>query len=146
MRLVTDQPGQPPVVWEWLHKRTKLPWSSDLRCIGTMRDDGTISAAVAYNAWTFSSCWMHVAFDSPHAMSRKIIRSAFNYPFIQCGMEAVYALIQSGNDECLSMCDKLGFRRIAKTVDGVMFEMIADECRWLKESEYGRQRLSTESA
>jgi hypothetical protein len=27
MQLVTDKPGQPPIVWEWMHRRAKLPWS-----------------------------------------------------------------------------------------------------------------------
>ena len=145
MKLVTDQPGEYPTVWEWMNRKTRLPWSSDLRTIATMREDGTIAAAVGFNAWTFSGCWMHVAFDTPHAMNRKIIRAAFEYPFIQCGMEAVYGLTPKGNDEALRMNEKLGFRKIAETIDCVMFEMTADECRWLKEKEYGRQRISTSS-
>jgi RimJ/RimL family protein N-acetyltransferase len=145
MKLVTDKPGEYPTVWEWMNRKTRLPWSTDLRTIGTMREDGTIAAAVGFNAWTFSGCWMHVAFDTPHAMNRKIIRAAFEYPFIQCGMEAVYGLTPKGNDEALRMNEKLGFRKIAETIDCVMFEMTADECRWLKEKEYGRQRISTSS-
>ena len=145
MKLVTDQKGEYPIIWEWMNKQTRLPWSTDLRTIATMRDDGTISAAVGFNAWTFSTCWMHVAFESPHAMNRKIIRAAFDYPFIKCGMDAVYGLTPKHLDEALRMNDKLGFRRIAETVDCVMFEMKADECRWLKEKEYGRQGISTSS-
>ena len=145
MDLVTDKPGEYPTIWEWMNRKTRLPWSSDLRTIATMRADGSIAAAVGFNAWTFSSCWMHVAFDNPHAMNRKIIRAAFDYPFIQCGMEAVYGLTPKGNDEALRMNEKLGFRKIAETVDCVMFEMTADECRWLKEKEHGREIVSTSS-
>jgi hypothetical protein len=143
MTLVTDQPDKHPVIWEWMNRKTRLPWSTDLRMIGTMREDGTINAAVGFNAWTMSTCWMHVAFDSPHAMSRTLIRAAFEYPFIRCGMEAVYGLTPKGNDEALRMNEKLGFRKIAETVDCVMFEMTADECRWIKEKEHGRQGIST---
>jgi len=143
MKLVTDQPGQPPLVWEWLHKRTRLPWSSDLRCIGTMRDDGTISAAVGYNCWTDLACWMHVAFDTEHAVTRKLWQAAFEYPFVQCGKEAVYGLTPKHIESALAMNERLGFRRVTETVDCVMFEMRADECRWLKGVNHGRQRLST---
>lgn len=145
MKLVTDHPGEYPVVWEWMNRKTRLPWSSDLRTVALMRDDGTIAAAVGYNAWTFSSCWMHVAFDSPHSMNKTIIREAFTYPFVKCGMDAVYGLTPKGNEEALRMNEKLGFRKIAETVDCVMFEMTADECRWLKEKEHGRQGISTSS-
>ncbi len=36
------------------------------------------------------------------------------------------------------MNKKLGFRQIAETIDPVMFEMKADECRWLKGARHGR--------
>lgn len=146
MKLVTDQPGQAPVIWQWMNKRTRLPWSSDLRCIATMRKDGSIAAAVGYNAWTFSACWMHVAFENTHALTRELWRAAFEYPFVTCGVEAVYCLIYQTNDEALRLVRKLGYREIAKTVDCFMFEMKADECRWLKGVKDGRQRISTSCA
>lgn len=142
MKLVTDKPGEYPVVWEWMHKRTRLPWSSDLRAIAAMRDDGTIASAVAYNAWTHSSCWMHVAFDGQHGVTRALWRAAFRYPFIDCGVEAVYGLTPKTLEEALRMNERLGFRRIAETVDCVMFEMRHDECRWIKENAHGRQGIS----
>lgn len=134
MKLVTDKPGEPPVIWEWLNRRVSLPWSSDLRTIGLMREDGTIAGAVGFNAWTFGSCWMHVAFDNPHALNRKIIRAAFEYPFKNCGMDAVYGLTPKDKEEALNLNDRLGFKRLTETVDCVMFEMKADECRWIKEN------------
>lgn len=146
MKLVTDKSGERPVVWEWMHRRTRLPWSSDLRCIAAMRDDGSIACAVGYNAWTMSSCWLHVAFDNEHSLTRGLWRVAFSYPFVDCGMEAVYGLTPKALPEALGMNEKLGFRRIAETVDSVMYEMRADECRWLKGVEHGRQRQRTTSA
>lgn len=139
MQLVTDLPGERPVIWEWLHRTVNLPWSSDLKTIGAMRDDGTIATAVAYNAWTENACWMHVAFDSPHGLTRKFWRAAFEYPFVTCGKDAIYGLTPKHLEDALKMNDRLGFRRIAETVDCVMFEMRRDECRWLKEKEHGRQ-------
>lgn len=146
MQLVTDKPGQPPVVWEWMHRRAKLPWSSDLRCMAAMRDDGTIASAVAYNAWTENACWMHVAFDGPHGLTRALWRAAFEYPFIHCGKDAVYGLTPKHLDDAVAMNRKLGFRQIAETVDCIMFEMKADECRWLKENAHGRKIRSTAAA
>lgn len=138
MKLVTDLPDQPPVIWEWMNRQTRLPWSTDLRCIAAMRDDGTIASAVAFNAWTDKSCWMHVAFDSEHSLTRSLWKAAFEYPFITCGKEAVYGLTPKHITEALAMNDKLGFTRIAETVDAVMFEMKAGDCRWLKGVKHGR--------
>lgn len=145
MKIVTDKPGQPPIVWQWLHRKVKMPWSSDLRVVAAMREDGSIAGAVGYNGWQTDSCFMHVAFDSPHSFTRDLLRASFYYPFIQSGKEAVYALIDKGNDECLRLVGKLGYREVYRTVDCVMFEMKAGECRWIKEKEYG-QGISTAAA
>jgi len=138
MKLVTDQPGQPPILWDWMTKLNKVPWSSDLRTIGLMREDGTIAAAVGFNGWQTHSCFMHVAFATAHSMTRDLLKAAFDYPFVQCGKDAVYALIGKENDECLRLVRKLGYRETTQTVDCVMFEMLAQDCRWLKEQEHGK--------
>lgn len=137
MQLVTDKVGERPVIWEWMARLNNVPWSSDLRTIGLMRSDGSVAAAVGYNGWQTDSCFMHVAFDSAHSMTRALLRAAFKYPFIDCGKSAVYALIGKENDECLRLVKKLGYREFCQTVDCVMFEMKAAECRWIKEKEHG---------
>ncbi len=146
MQIVTDTPGEPPVLWQWMNKKTRLPWSSDLRMIGLMREDGTIAAAVGYNSWTENGCWMHVAFDTPHSLTRKLLRAAFEYPFVTCGKSAVYGLTPKSNEEALAFNDKIGWRQIVETVDCLMFEMTAQECRWIKEKEHGRKIVSACSA
>jgi RimJ/RimL family protein N-acetyltransferase len=118
----------------WLNRRVGLPWSSDLRTIGVMRADGTLAAAVGFNSWTHEGCWMHVAFDGAHSMTRKLMRAAFAYPFRECGKSAVYALPYKDNDEALQFIPRMGFKEIAQTVDCVMFEMKAEDCRWIKEN------------
>lgn len=126
-------------------RHNRLPWSSDLRVIGQMRPDGTVNAAVGFNGWQDNSVWMHVAFESPHSLTRQLLRAAFDYPFNQAGKEAVYAQISQDNEECLKLVKKLGYREIVRTVDCVMFEMKASECRWIKERQDG-QRISTAAA
>jgi len=146
MNLVTDQPNQPPVIWKWLNERINLPWSSDLRTIGMMRDDGTIACAVGYNGWGQKSCWMHVAFDGAHGLKRDLWRAAFAYPFNEGGLDAIYGLTPKTFDEALKMNKRLGFRQIAETVDSVILEMTRDECKWLKEKEHVGKRVSTSGA
>jgi hypothetical protein len=135
MQLATDKQGDYPVIWEWMNRKTRLPWSSDLRTMATMRSDGTIAAAVGFNCWSDSACWMHVAFDNPQSLTRQLLKNAFEYPFIQCGKDAVYGLIYKNNDEALNLVKRLGYREIAQTVDSVMFEMLYSECRWIKTKE-----------
>lgn len=132
-QLVTDKPGERPIVWEWFNTKAHLPWSSDLRLIGQMRDDGSIAAAVAFEAWTPKACWMHVAFDGPNALSRKLLRAAFTYPFLEVGCEAVYALTPKNLTRALRFIRHIGMKPVFETVDCVLFELRREDCRHIKE-------------
>jgi hypothetical protein len=132
-QLVTDKPGERPVVWEWLSRRTNLPWSSDLRVIGVAREDGSLAAAVGFNAWTPKACWMHVAFDTPHSLSRKLLQAAFSYPFLEHGAEAVYGLTPRNLEAAVRLNKHLGMSPVYETVDCVLFELRREDCRYLKE-------------
>lgn len=145
MRIVTDQPGEYPILWRWMNRQNNVPWSTDLRTIGLMRFDGSVAAAVGFNAWQTHSCFMHVAFDTSHSMTRTLLREAFRYPFLTCGKDAVYALIGDDNQECLRLVRKLGFVEQFRTVDAVMFEMTSEECRWIKEKQNGKVVSTTDA-
>ena len=139
MLLATDKPDEEPVLWNWLRKRTMLSWSTDLRCIGIMRQDGAIAGAVGFNGWSEKSAWMHVALDSAHSLNRTLLRAVFGYAFIETGREAVYGLTSKQNAEALNLNDRLGFKRIGETCDSIIFEMRHEDCRWLKGTNHGRQ-------
>ena len=134
MKLVTDKPGEPPVIWEWMTKQTQIPWSSDLRTIAAIRDDGEIAAAVAFGSWTPEACFIHVAFDTPHSLGKSLLRAAFEYPFKSIGVKAIYGLTPKDFDKAIRFNKKIGFKQIAETVDCVLLEMRREDCRYLKET------------
>lgn len=146
MRLVTDQTGYAPVVWEWMNKRNALPWSTSLRTVGLMRDDGSIAGAIGFDSWAPSSCWMHIALDNKHCFSKSLLRAAFDYPFVKCGVDAVYGLTSKTLTEAIRFNEKIGFSRLAETVDCVIFEMKAKDCRWILQGEKHGQEKSTATA
>jgi len=145
VRLVTDKQGDVPVVWSWMTKRNNLPWSTSLRTVGLMRDDGSIAGAIGFDGWAGSSCWMHIAIDNEHCFSKSLLRAAFEYPFVTCGLSAVYGLTSKDLIKAVNFNQKIGFRKLAETVDCVIFEMKADECRWIrkKEKHHGQEESAT---
>lgn len=134
MRLVTDKPGEQQVIWEWMAKQTQIPWSTDLRTIAAIRDDGEIAAAVAFGSWTPEACFMHVAFDTPHSLGKSLLKAAFEYPFKSIGVKAIYGLTPKDFDKAIRFNKKIGFKQIAETVDCVLLEMRREDCRYLKET------------
>ena len=143
MKIVTDKEGEKPLVWQWLNQRTNLPWSTDLRTIGLLRDDFTFAAAVGYNSWVGDSCFIHMAFDTPRSMTRELIREAFSWPFEK--VSVIYGLTPITKEHVLAFNRRMGFRELHRTDHFVLQEMRVEDCRWIKESEHGRQRISTRS-
>ena len=134
MKLVTDKPGEHPVIWEWMARQTQIPWSTDLRTIASIRDDGSISAAVAFGSWTPESCFMHVAFDNPHSLSKSLLKAALEYPFKSIGVKAIYGLTPKDFDKAIRFNKKVGFKQIAETVDCVLLELRREDCKYFKET------------
>jgi RimJ/RimL family protein N-acetyltransferase len=134
MKLVTDKPGEVPIIWEWMTKQTQIPWSTDLRTIAAIRDSGEIAAAVAFGSWTPESCFIHVAFDTPHSLGKSLLKAAFEYPFESIGVKAIYGLTPKDFDKAIRFNKKIGFKQIAETVDCVLLEMRREDCRYLKET------------
>lgn len=134
MKLVTDKQGDPPVIWEWMARQTQIPWSTDLRTIAAIRDDGSIAAAVAFGSWTPESCFMHVAFDTPHSLTKGLLKAALEYPFKSIGVKAVYGLTPKDFDRAIKFNKRIGFKQIAETVDCVLLELRREDCRYLKET------------
>ena len=132
MKLVTDKPNAPPVIWQWMTRQTQIPWATDLRTIAAIRDNGEIAAAVAFGSWTPESCFMHVASDTPHSLTKGLLKAAFEYPFESIGVKAIYGLTPKDLDTAIRFNRKIGFKQIGETVDCVLLEMRRENCRYLR--------------
>lgn len=138
--IYTDRPGDHAYLYEFLAERTGLPWSTDLRVLGTMQGLAP-GAVVGYNCWVGDSCFMHVAFRDKHSLTKDLLREAFAYPFITCKLRVIYGLTPITNEEAIAFNKKVGFRELYRTSNFVLFEMTREDCRWLN----GRQERSSSS-
>lgn len=97
-----------------------------------------IAVAVAYNSFVGRTCCMHTVVQRPDLLNRRMILSAFAYPFNTCGCEAVLGLVDSKNEAALSFDKRLGFVEIARIPHGgaegdlIVLQMLRAECRWLR--------------
>jgi hypothetical protein len=138
--LLTDKPGQEPVLFNFLSRVSRVPWSTDLRVLGVLRGLRPV-AVVGYNGWVGDGVFMHVALEDEYSMTRNLLREAFVYPFITCGKSTVYTSTPITNEEAIRVSLKLGFKEIAKTPDFALFQMTFEECRWIN----GRRQFSSSS-
>ncbi len=106
-------------------------------CMANISDTGDILGVVAYSRFTPWNCELSVASSSPRFLTRTFLRAVFLYPFKQCGMRRVTAVIEDGNIAALDMDTRLGFVREADLQgwygerNGVMLRMLKEECKWI---------------
>lgn len=135
-------------VHAFFHDRLGLHWSEDFRGALYVPDEYSacaaqmdqVAVAVGYNAFIGRTCAMHTVIQRPDLVSPRIVREAFEFPFVVCNCEAVIALVDSENEAALSFDTKLGFEEVARVPNGgpdadlVVLRMLRGDCRWLKKS------------
>lgn len=134
------------LVHAFFHDRLGLHWSQDFRGVLHVPDEyrcetaqmDSVAVAVGYNAFIGRTCCMHTVIQRPELVSPRIVRQAFEFPFVVCNCEAVLALVDSTNEAALSFDTKLGFEEIARIPNGgpdgdlIVLRMLRADCRWLK--------------
>jgi RimJ/RimL family protein N-acetyltransferase len=123
--------------YDWIAERANLTIGPQFRAIEALHK-GTIVGMVGYDGWTKNSCCMHVAIDNPIAV-RRLVKPAFEKPFVQLGLGLVLGSVLSTNQKALEFDLNLGFKlRLTirdgweKGVDMYILEMRRENCRWIK--------------
>ena len=100
--------------------RLGLKWSDDFRGVlhvpeayrNAPASMDHVAIAVAYNGFMGKTCCMHVVIQKPEAMTPRIVRDAFAFPFNACGCVAVLGMVDSSNIAALDFDRRLGFKEI----------------------------------
>lgn len=126
--------------------RLGLKWADDFRGVLHVPDEfknapasmDHVAVAVGYNGFMGKTCCMHVVIQRPEAMSPRIVRQAFEFPFLVCDCVAVLGMVDSSNAAALDFDTRLGFKEIDRIPNGalegdlVIFRMTRADCRWLR--------------
>lgn len=129
--------GPQELLWSFINTRLGIPWSSDFRALGLVKND-CLCAVVAYNAFTGRSCYAHIAIDNPSSIDRTFVREAFSYVFDVCGVIYLLATAQASSPSSIDQNKRLGFVEIDRLpgtcLDGsdmLLLRMSRNECKWL---------------
>ena len=128
------------------------------RCktIGVIDEQGRLIAGLVYFNWDprGETIEMGLASISPYWLTRATFRRIFEYPFIECGCQMVYARVRIDNERLLSGLARLNFnltavpRMFGRTEDGVLCTYTDDQ--WLdsklSERVYRNVRRAKEAA
>ena len=98
---------------------------------------------VAFSNWTPWTCELTV-WSTPKGLSRLFIRHCLEYPFIQANRRRVNAVVS--DPIVYDYLVRLGFTPEAVlknwfgNKDGLMFRLLKEDCKWLKEKANGRRQ------
>jgi RimJ/RimL family protein N-acetyltransferase len=134
--LIVAQPRE--ALWAFVNDRLGIPLSEDFRALGLVIG-GCLKAVVAYNGYTGRTCFMHSAIDDPAVINRTFVRAVFAYPFVQCKLTHVLALVDSANERALDIDTRLGFREVNRFEgaglegkDLILLQLTRNECKWIR--------------
>lgn len=126
----------------WVGGRIGLPeMERGGKSIGIERN-GNLIGGVVYNHWFPGiDIQMHIAGARGEPwLSRPILNALFYYPFVELGLRRVTSPVAASNDACLRLVRHLGAvhegtlrRGWFNGEDLLVFGMLREECRWLKD-------------
>lgn len=136
----------PDAVVDFMAGWFRVPRSEDLRGVLFIPDryrdarasKDHVGVAYAWHSFIGRTCTISIVVQKKECLTLPVVRKAFEFPFIDCGLEAVYAMVDSTNEESVSLCQRVGFNLVHRTPNGglhgdmLVFEMRRRDCRWLK--------------
>jgi RimJ/RimL family protein N-acetyltransferase len=131
---------QRPVFIDWAQRALGgIRLARDAKTIAAVKGD-EILAVVCYDTFTAFDCHMHIASNgSRRWISRALLREAFAYPFIQCGLRRVTGLVAASNQDAMRFDLHLGFRIEGLCREGApdgdlfILGMLRRECRFIQQ-------------
>jgi hypothetical protein len=112
----------------------------DLQAIFWVNDQNQIEWVIGYTAFIGKTCQMHMVNLKGGYTPKQLLKSAFDYPFNQLGIEKAFGIVNSLNEKAMEYDQKLGFKEAVRFAgmhenggDLVVFEMNKSDCKWIRE-------------
>lgn len=102
---------QDPRFLAWAAERIGIKrFREDAKTIARLDGGDNLLAVVIYDTFSQSFCHMHVASDGGKRwLTRELLVRAFAYPFVQCELRRVFAMVPASNEAALRFNRHLGF-------------------------------------
>lgn len=138
-------------VKSWVAKKLNIRGFGPSSAIGVQKNNQLI-AGVVYHDYRDGQIESSIASSSPYWATRSVLYSLFAYPFLQVDVNRMLVTCDESNEKAMKMNKQLGFtpegilRQLYYPNDGIVWGMLKDECKWIKESNYGKIITNTTSS
>ena len=133
---------------KWVAKQIGIDGFGPSVAIGVQRD-GEIIAAAVFHDLREGQIVASIAATSRRWASRSVLHALFAYPFKQVGAHRLLVQCSEANEKAMKMNRQLGFtqegrlRQLYKPHNAVLWGMLREECKWIKEKSNGKIKSST---
>lgn len=131
--------GSDQMVADWVAARIPhVDEFKDCKTIGVMRD-GELIAGVVYHEFRGNDIQISCAGSGNNWLSRSFLETFFRYPFTQLGCDRVTSFTPKNAATTrrfllgLGFVEEGNFRRGFRDDDCIVYGMLRDECKWIKE-------------
>lgn len=114
-------------------------YGDDCKALACLNEDGSIAAVAIFTNFHEHDLEISIASDGERKwLNRRFLKAVFGYPFRMLQLRRVTGIVEEDNIKALDMDRRLGFveegrlRKWFGDKDGIVFGMLADECKWLK--------------
>lgn len=108
------------------------------KAMAHLYDNGEIAAVAIFSRFSLHNLEMSIATDGKKQWAtRRFLRCAFGYPFIQLKKRRVLGVIEEDNVAAIVLDTKLGYVREGRLrkwfgdKDGILMGMLKEECVWI---------------
>jgi RimJ/RimL family protein N-acetyltransferase len=100
---------------------------------------GEVVAGVVFNNYNAVNATAHIAIAKPCKAAREMIRHAFRYAFVECGLKRLTGMVPVSEPKTIAFDQHLGFEpefiMESAAFDGGGLQVLVmwpDKCRWLR--------------
>lgn len=122
----------------------KLGFDLDMRDCKTIADishDGKINGVILFQRCNKHNLEITVAFERGFSVTRRLIKAAYLYAFLDVGVKRITAYVETSNKDSIAFCKRLGMKLEFETSlknwfgdkDAMQFFILRDECKWIKD-------------
>ena len=142
IRIVTDESWKQKI-FNWLQPKSNI-WR-DLqdhdRLVG-FAEGNKLIGALMFSDYDGNNIFVHLSIDDPRVCQRRYIKFMFNYCFITAKCNRMTALCENNYERNEKLLYGVGFTKEGiirqgyykngKFVDGAVYGMLKQECKWIK--------------
>jgi len=133
------EPYRPQIHMEWVGRIIKPVFTSDMKGIMAIREDGSVAGGVLLYNWSYSGVQMHYGAETPMVWRAGLHLEVFRYVYQVCDKVVLSGATPESNLRARKFQQRMGFKETGRIPNGykegedyVIFSQQRSDCKYLE--------------